>query len=111
MRSCVCFRCGKNIYRRCAKENQPRQISGSKQVDLVEEQQAAEDDFTIWTITGDHKEGYHVRLQINGKHTQIELDTGAAVSVISEQGWNQLFTSTPLEQYAHYEGIQVSNWK
>ena len=32
----------------------------------VEEEQAdvnsSEDDFTLWTISGDHKEGYHVNL-------------------------------------------------
>ena len=85
-----------------AKTNKQPDRPAIKQVDQVEEQQAAEDysdDFTLWTITGDHKEGYHVRMQINGKHTQMELDTGAAVSVISEQEWNRLFTSTPLEQY------------
>ena len=44
-----------------------------------------DDDFAVWTISGDCKEGYHVKLQINGKPIHIELDTGAAVSVISEQ--------------------------
>ena len=76
--------------------------SSVKQVDQAEQQQAAKDynnDFTLWTITGDHKEGYHVRLQIKGKHTQMELDTGATVSVILEQEWNQLFKSTQLERY------------
>ena len=43
------------------------------------DQHQTNDDFTLWTITGDNKEGYHVKLQINGKHTQMELDTEAAV--------------------------------
>ena len=69
----------------------------------VEEEQAdinsSEDDFALWTISGDHKEGYLVNLQIKGKHMHMELDTGAAVSVISEQQWNQLFPNRPLESY------------
>ena len=71
--------------------------------EAVEEEQAdvnsSEDDFALWTISGDHKEGYHVNLQINGKHIHMELDMGAAVSVISEQQWNQLFPNRPLESY------------
>ena len=106
-RSRVCFRCGKKGHLQTVCQGEPARPtkwpdSSVKQVDQAEEQQAAKDhsdDFTLWTITGDHKEGYHVRRQINGKHTQMELDTGAAVSVISEQEWNQLFTSTQLERY------------
>lgn len=52
----------------------------------VEEEQAhLTTIFALWTISGDHKEGYHVKLQINGRHIHMELDTDAAVSVISEQ--------------------------
>ena len=88
-----------------ARPNKPRDKKKQpavRQVDQVEEQQATQhysDDLTLWTITGDHKKGYHVRLQINGKHTQMELDTGAAVSVMAEQDWNQLFTGTQLDPY------------
>ena len=88
-----------------ARPNKPRDKKKQfavRQVDQVEEQQATQhysDDMTLWTITGDHKKGYHVRLQINGKHTQMELDTGAAVSVMAEQDWNQLFTGTQLDPY------------
>lgn len=28
---------------------------------------------------GDHKEGYHVKLRINGKHIHMELDTGCCI--------------------------------
>ena len=40
---------------------------------------------SIWTITGAHTEGYHVHFKIDQKPIKIELDTGAAVSVMSEQ--------------------------
>ena len=48
----------------------------------------------IWVITGGHKEGYRLQVLINGKPVQMELDTGATVSVISEHEWNQLFPVT-----------------
>lgn len=69
----------------------------------VEEEQrdlnSSDDDFALWTISGDHKEGYHVMLQINGRHIHMELDTGAAVLVISKQQWNHLFPDMPLGRY------------
>ena len=37
------------------------------------------------------QEGYHVLLQLNGQSIWMELDTGAAISVISEVEWNKLF--------------------
>ena len=43
------------------------------------------DDQGIWVITGGHKQGYHLEVQISGKPVQMELDTGAAISVMSEQ--------------------------
>ena len=84
----------------------------------VEEEQAdvnsSEDDFALWTILEDHKEGYHVNLWINGKLMHMKSDTGAAVSVISEQQWKRLFPNVPLESYTqevHYLVIQVSSYK
>ena len=41
----------------------------------------------IWGLTGGHKEGYKLLVAINGKPLQMELDTGATVSVISEHDW------------------------
>jgi len=46
------------------------------------------DDQGIW---GGHKQGYHLEVQISGKPVQMELDTGVAISVMSEQQWNSLF--------------------
>ena len=37
------------------------------------------------------QEGYHVLLQLNGQSIRMELDTGDAISVISEVEWNKLF--------------------
>ena len=104
----VCFRCGKkgHLQTMCQGQSAKHHCSQDNKlpsVKHVEEVQAdvnsSEDDFALWTISGDHKEGYHVNLQINGKHIHMELDKGAAVSVISEQQWNQLFPIRLLESY------------
>ena len=36
----------------------------------------------LWTITGRVTQGYHVHLKVNHKPVQMELDTGATVSVV-----------------------------
>ena len=74
--------------------------AGKAQVNQVSLKDDNEDDPTIWTITGGHREGYHVHLKLNQKPVKMELDTGAAVSVMSEQQWKTLFTeSKPLRPY------------
>jgi len=49
-----------------------------------------------WALTGGHKEGYHLQASINGKPLQMELDTGATISVISEYEWKKLFLHTSI---------------
>ena len=65
----------------------------SKGIRQLQTDEALEENH-IWEITGGHKEGYRLQVLINGKPVQMELDTGATVSVISEQEWNQLFPVT-----------------
>ena len=98
-RTRVCYLCGKKGHLRSVCQAATDKQPSIQQIEQQAVQDNSDDDLTLWTITGDHKQGYHVRLQVNGKHVQMELDTGAAVSVISEQEWNHLFPSTPLEQY------------
>ena len=70
---------------------------------------------TIWTITGGQAEGYYIHLTINSAPVKMELDTGAAVSVMYDQQWKQMFGETvalelykgkPLQGYSGYE-VQV----
>ena len=70
---------------------------------------------TIWTITGGQAEGYYIHLTINSAPVKMELDTGAAVSVMCDQQWKQVFGETvalelykgkPLQGYSGYE-VQV----
>jgi len=86
-----CHKCGKighlqvvcNGDKRKASDRQSRSanVTDIKQVQGVN--MAYENH--IWGLTGGHKEGYKLLVSINGKPLQMELDTGATVSVISEQ--------------------------
>ena len=43
-----------------------------------------QEEITIWTIIGGQAEGYYIHLTINGAPVMMELDMGAAVSVMSD---------------------------
>ena len=109
-RSRTCFRCGKkgHLQTVCQGElakqrNKPQEGNKPSSVKYMKEEQTdgdnGKDDFALWTVFGNHKEGYHVHVQINNKQLQMELDTGAAVSVVSEQEWNRLFPTMKLDEY------------
>ena len=62
--------------------------AGVKQVEPVIEQ---DDNTMIWTITGGQTEGYHIHLDLEKQPIRMELDTGAAESVMPEKQWEEMF--------------------
>ena len=73
------------------------------------------EEMNIWTITGGVTEGYQVHLKLNSTPTKMELETEAAVSVMSHQQWSRMLGGTrtlevyqgkPLQGYAGHE-VQV----
>ena len=58
--------------------------SGKSQVNQLTPKDE-EDDPSRRIITGGYTEGYHVHLKLDQKPIKMELDTGAAISVMSEQ--------------------------
>ena len=63
-------------------------------VKQVEPKTEQNDDTTIWTITGGQVERYRIHLNLGKKPVRMKLDTGAAVSVMSEQQWESVFGKT-----------------
>ena len=53
--------------------------------------------FTIRSINGNHSGEIHITPKVNGVPIQMELDTGASVSLISTHVWEQSLNKTPLE--------------
>ena len=115
-RALTCYKCGQqgHLQAACRDQGKPsirQDKHGVKQLEQVIEQT---EEMTIWTITGGLIEG-QVHLKLNNKPTKMELDTGAAVSVMSHQQWSRMFSDTrtlevyqgkPLQGYAGHE-VQV----
>ena len=70
-------------------------------------------DFGLYTINskGKRGSGYQVQLWLEGKQVTMEVDTGSAVSIISEIEYNTLFKNLPLQpsklQLRTYSGEQL----
>ena len=113
----TCYKCGKQGHLQVVCEEQVKQPSNLDKhtVKQLEQEMEQENEMAIWTITGGTTEGYYVHLKLNNKPTKMELDTGAAVSVMSDQQWKRMFEDTralepyrgkPLQGYAGHE-VQV----
>ena len=70
-------------------------------------------DLGLYTINskGKRGSGYQVQLWLEGKQVTMEVDTGSAVSIISEAEYNTLFKNLPLQpsklQLRTYSGKQL----
>ena len=68
-------------------------------------------DLGLYSINSRGKSGYQVQLLLEGKQVTMEVDTGSAVSIISETEYNNLFKNFPLQpttlQLRTYSGEQL----
>ena len=106
-RSQRCYTCGKagHIARACkqrAERKSDKPPKGDKANLLVSEDQSESDGeeemlFNIKTV-GDKDNAIIVSPEIEGKTINMELDTGASVSIVSEVTWKQNLDAVPLKQ-------------
>ena len=113
-RQMTCYKCGKQGHLQAVCREQVR-VPDKHTVKQLEPATEQEDEMTIWTITGGQAEGYYIHLTINSAPVKMELDTGAAVSVMCDQQWKRMFGETvvlelykekPLQGYSGHE-VQV----
>ena len=113
-RQMTCYKCGKQGHLQAVCREQVR-VPDKHTVKQLEPATEQEDEMTIWTITGGQTEGYYIHLTINSAPVKMELDTGAAVSVMCDQQWKRMFGETvvlelykekPLQGYSGHE-VQV----
>lgn len=113
----ICFKCRKqgHLQVMCKERTNTPETPNRPVVKQVKPKAEREDDTTIWTITGGQVEGYHIHLNLDREPVRMELDTGTAVSVMSEQQWESVFGKTktlepyegrPLQGYSGHE-LQV----
>lgn len=66
---------------------------------LSDTEEPTAEEFQLFTVTSKAAtRPITMELDINCKPVNVELDTGAAVSLISEQTWKALFPETKLEK-------------
>ena len=97
LRQSVCYKCGKGghlqvmcksaIKPAAAPDKAVKQVVPGSDSSSLDQLVKDTDDLGLWTITGGVTQGYQVHLKVNRKPVQMELDTGAAVSVMSKQQW------------------------
>jgi len=100
-RQSTCYKCGERGHLQVmCKQGKQSAIPRKAELHQLRSTNEEEDNPSIWTITGGQTEGYHVHLKLDRIPIAMELDTGAAVSVMSEQQWKETFTKTkPLNPY------------
>ena len=83
----ICFKCRKqgHLQVMCKEQTKAPETPNRPVVKQVEPKAEQDDDTTIWTITSGQVEGYHIHLNLDREPVRMELDTRAAVSVMSEQ--------------------------
>ena len=87
---------------------EPVKVPDKHIVNQLKQGTEQKDEMTIWTIAGGPVEGYHIHLKLNNKPTNMELDTGAAVSVMSNQQWKRMFDDT--RSHACNYNIGYTTW-
>ena len=79
----------------------------TRYVEDVSQSASADDDMCglgLYTLTSadQRRSGYQVQLLLEGKPVKMEVDTGSAVSIISETAYNKLFQHLPLKPTHFY---------
>ena len=87
----------------CGGKGHIAKVCHSKKVNLAdcvetEQSLSAHTDNFIFRVENRSSEPYQVTIQINGKPVIMEIDTGAAVSIISSQSCKSLFPKTTLQK-------------
>ena len=105
----TCHKCGKkgHIAPVCRSGKKPqrsgprknKESPGTKYVATTEDDGRATDEFQLYTIGAKAAtRPIIVDVQVNGKQLLMEVDTGAALSIISEQTWKTVHPGTTLKK-------------
>ena len=90
-----CHTCGRKDH--IAKVCHSKKVNLADRVETEQSPSAHTDDF-IFRVENRSSESYQVAIQINGKPVIMEIDTEAAVSIMSSQSYKSLFPKTTLQK-------------
>ena len=103
-REAVCHKCRKrgHLAKVCRSAKVPSQRGGPSRntkwvATQLEENQEIEEEQFVHQIGSSSAPPYQVQLTVNNKQVVMEVDTGAAVSIMSYKTYMKLFPSVPLD--------------
>ena len=96
-REAVCHKCHlKGHLQKMCRNHNPKH----KKVHKVEEkahESTDEEDYELWAIKSSKKsKSYSTKLEVDGKSLQMEIDTGASLTLVSEQTFRSLWPNSTL---------------
>ena len=105
----TCRECQKkgHLARKCNSRRQPNRtkpVGTGNSANLLDDQSEVDDEgvysMHLYTVTDTNVKPYEVNFSINGQEVCMEIETGAAVTVVNEQVWANISTGIyPQEQF------------
>ena len=93
-----CFKCHKKGHKasKCPSNRKPGRRNGRKSGNTYHmETTEEEEEYTMFHMTTKEKEPYRAELKLNGIHTSMEVDTGAAAAIINEETYRDRVKNRP----------------
>ena len=73
----------------------------------METTEEEEEEYTMFHMTTTEKEPYRVELKLNGIYTSMEVDTGAAVTIINEETYKKISEGNQVKNRPQLETAKV----
>ena len=73
----------------------------------METTEKEEEEYTMFHMTTKEKEPHRVKLKLNGIHTSMEVDTGAAATIINEETYKRISEGNPVKNRPQLETAEV----
>ena len=73
----------------------------------METTEKEEEEYTMFHMTTKENEPHRVKLKLNGIHTSMEVDTGAAATIINEETYKRISEGNQVKNRPQLENAKV----
>ena len=105
------FKCHKKGHKasKCCSNRKPGCQNGRKCGNMhhMETAEEEEEEYTMFHMTTKEKEPYRVKLKLNGIHRSMEVDTGAAATIINEETYKRISEGNQVKNRPQLETAKV----